>query len=425
MKSIAEALQSMLPAFSTLGTEEVALTEAGGRYLAQDVLARMDLPPFDNSAMDGYAVRSADVAGATETEPVRLRVQGESRAGGERPGQVSPGTACRIFTGASMPPGADAVVIQEDTRRQPEGASEAAHVGDAVDILEASELGRHVRAQGSDLRRGETIVRRGDRLWPGEIGILASQNVDRVTVYRRPRVGLLSTGDELKALGEDLAPGTIVNSNVYVLTEMLRQLGAIPEPQPAAADELPEIEEALRQALEADVVITMGGVSVGAYDLVHEAFRRVGIDPDFWKVRIKPGKPLTFAHHQGRPVIGLPGNPISAMVTFEILVAPCLRTMLGDREPHPQPVQARLEAPYRRRPGRVEIARGVATRRDGELYVRLHDRQGSGSLPSFVGVNALVILPSDRGAVDAGDQVDTLLWGAGLRGEGSFFDSVA
>ncbi len=415
MRTIADALRSMLPAFETLGDEEIPLTRAAGRYLASDFVAVADSPPFDNSAMDGYAVRAAEVAAASAENPVRLRVRGESRAGGDMPTELEPGTVCRIFTGAPMPPGADAVVIQEDTKQDHE----------TVHIFEPSTGGRHVRARGSDLRTGETILRRGDRLWPGEIGLLASQNVAQVCVYRQPRVALLSTGDELKALGDELAPGTIVNSNVYVLSEMLSLLGAIPQPLPASSDELPSIEAALRKALEADVVITMGGVSVGAYDLVQEAFRRVGIDPEFWKVRIKPGKPLTFGQHQGKPVIGLPGNPISAMVTFEILVAPCLRQMLGDREPHPQPVIARLQHAYHRRPGRVEIARGVATRHGGEIEVSLHEHQGSGSLPSFVGVNALVILPSDRADLEAGAEVDAILWGSGLRGSQSFFDAVS
>ncbi|MGB7477858.1 MAG: molybdopterin molybdotransferase MoeA, partial [Polyangiales bacterium] len=305
--------------------------------------------------------------------------------------------------------------IQEDTER----------VGDRVEIREASPKSKHVRAQGSDVLRGALLLSPGDRLWPGEIGLLASQNIDRVQVYRRPEVALLSTGDELRALGEDLGPGAIVNSNVYVLTEMLRALGVVAVPLPAAPDSLPAIEAALRKALEADVVITMGGVSVGAYDFVHEAFANVGIEPGFWKVRIKPGKPLAFAQFEGKPVIGVPGNPISAMITFEILVTPCLRKMLGDPRPHPQPVLARLRDSYRRRPGRVEIARATATREGSEIVVALHDRQGSGSLPSFVGVNALVILPSDKAELAAGEQVEALLWGPGLRSERSPFDALS
>ncbi|MDH3484601.1 MAG: molybdopterin molybdotransferase MoeA, partial [Myxococcales bacterium] len=243
MRTIAEALRSMLPAFETLGDEEISLTCAAGRYLASDFAAVLDSPPFDNSAMDGYAVRAADVAAASSDSPVRLPVTGESRAGGDMPTDLEPGTACRIFTGAPMPAGADAVVIQEDTKQDEE----------SVHIFEPSTVGRHIRARGSDLRSGKTILRRGDRLWPGEIGLLASQNVARVRVYRQPRVALLSTGDELKALGDELAPGTIINSNVYVLSEMLSLLGAVPQPLPSSSDDLPSIEAALRKALEADV----------------------------------------------------------------------------------------------------------------------------------------------------------------------------
>ncbi|MBW2685218.1 MAG: molybdopterin molybdotransferase MoeA [Deltaproteobacteria bacterium] len=415
MRSIAEALASMLPVFSPLGEEEVHLTESSGRYVSRDVTARFDSPPFDNSAMDGYAVRAADVASASPDAPVRLPVGGESRAGGPLPEPLRPGTACRIYTGAPMPAGADAVIMQEDTDTQ----------GEEVTIRESSHEGKHVRAQGTDVSSGALLLQTGDRLWPGEIGLLASQNIDRVHVFRRPQVALLSTGDELRELGDDLEPGAIINSNVYVLTEMLRALGVNPVPLPAAPDTLPEVEAALRKALEADVVITMGGVSVGAYDFVHEAFKNVGIEPGFWKVRIKPGKPLAFAQYEGKPVVALPGNPISAMVTFEVLVAPCLRKMLGDPQPHPQPVVARLRNAYRRRPGRVEIARAVATREGDEIIVALHDRQGSGSLPSFVGVNALVILPSDRAELAAGDRVEAILWGPGLRGVSSVFDQMS
>jgi molybdopterin molybdotransferase len=415
MRSIAEALASMLPAFRPLGEEEVHLTESPGRHVSRAVMARADAPPFDNSAMDGYAVRAADVASASIGTPVRLPVRGESRAGGALLPPLVPRTACRVFTGAPMPAGADAVVIQEDTERH----------GDEVEIREASPTGRHVRAQGSDVRTGARLLQVGDRIWPGEIGLLAGQNIDRVHVFRRPTVAVLSTGDELRMLGEDLEPGMIINSNVYVLSEMLRAVGAIPVTLPAAADTLSAIEAALRKALEADVVITTGGVSVGAYDFVQQAYENVGIEPGFWKVRIKPGKPFAFAQYEGKPVLGVPGNPISAMIAFEVLIAPCLRKMLGDPQPHPQPVVARLRHPYHRRPGRVEIARAVATREGDEIIVALHELQGSGSLPSFVGVNALVILPADQAELAAGEQVEAILWGAGLKAERSCFDDLS
>lgn len=404
----------MLPAFSPLGEEDVQLTESAGRYVSQDLRARFDAPTFDNSAMDGYAVRAAEVASATLETPVRLPIVGESRAGGPLPEPLRPGTACRIFTGAPMPAGADGVVIQEDTDRD----------GGDVLIREASDEGQHVRAQGSDVSSGALLLRRGDPVWPGEIGLLASQNIDRVPVFRRPRVAILSTGDELRQLGEELEPGMIINSNVYVLTEMIRAVGAIPVPLPTVPDALAEIEASLRTALEADVVITTGGVSVGEYDFVNQAFANVGIELGFWKVRMKPGKPVSFATYRGKPVLGVPGNPISAMVAFEVLIAPCLRKMLGDPRPHPEPVVARLREAYRRRPGRIEIARGLATRDGDEVVVTLHDLQGSGSLPSFVGVNALVILPADKAEFAAGDRVEAILWGPGLRAAASVFEGL-
>ena len=404
----------MLPVFSPLGEEEVPLTESSGRYLSRAVTARFDAPAFDNSAMDGYAVRATDVVSAGPDTPVRLPVRGESRAGGTPPEPLKPGTACRIFTGSPMPRGADAVVMQEDADRD----------GDEVAIRESSHEGKHVRARGSDLSSGALLLQVGDRLWPGEIGLLASQNIDRVHVFRRPKVAILSTGDELRRLGDDLEPGMIINSNVYVMTEMVRALGAIPVALPAAPDTLADTEASLRTALEADVVMTTGGVSVGEYDFINEAFKKVGIEPLFWKVRIKPGKPVAFSQHEGKPVIGLPGNPISAMVAFEVLVAPCLRKMLGDPQPHPQPVAARLRDSYHRRPGRIEIARGVATREGDEIIVALHQLQGSGSLPSFVKVNALVILPTDKAELAAGEKVQAILWGPGLRGPSSFFDRM-
>jgi molybdopterin molybdotransferase len=411
MRTIEEALSSMWPAFGPGDEDKEHLTRAAGRYLSRDIVASLDLPSFDNCALDGYAVRAEEVVAASPETPVELPVRGESRAGGPLPAPLGPGAACRIFTGAPMPLGSDAVVIQEDTEC----------LGDVVRIRFAASPGHHVRGRGSDVRAGQTLLRAGDRLWPGEIGLLASQNIDQVYVRRRPEVAILSTGDELRDLGATLEPGSIINSNVHVLTEMVRALGAVPMPLPAARDDVTEIEASLHRALEADVVITMGGVSVGAYDLVHEAFARIGIEPAFWKVRIKPGKPLTFARFEGKPIIGLPGNPVSAMVTFEVLIAPCIRKMLGDPRPHPQPVPAILQDSYRRRAGRVEIARGVAKRQGNQIVVALHERQGSGSLPSFVGVNALVILGADQTQLEAGDRVDVILWGAGLRSERTFF----
>ena len=414
MKSIAEALEAMTEGFTPIGVVGIPLEDASGFYLAEEVTARFDSPSFDNSAMDGYAVRAQDVTAASPESPVTLTVSGESRAGETSPPPLSPHTACRILTGAPMPEGADSVVIQEDTKR----------VGTQVLVMVACPLRSHVRERGSDLSAGAAIMQTGDVIGPGEIGLLASQNVSEVRVFERPTIALVSTGDELREIGDSVAHGQIINSNAYVLADMVRRAGAIPLCFPAVPDDLSAIEDVLQKALEADVVITTGGVSVGSYDLVQRAFDNLGVQRGFWKVRIKPGKPIAFALHGETPVIGLPGNPISAMVTFEILVLPCIRRMLGDRSPHPQPVPATLRGHYRKRPGRVEIARGVAERQGAELQVTLHPRQGSGSLPSFVGVNALALLPADRGEFVEGEVLDVLLWGPGLRGARTFFDGL-
>jgi len=388
MISIKEALEAMMPAFGPVGAERVGLMEAPGRFLAEDVLGRSDLPPFSNSAMDGYAVRAADVEGATEAAPVALPLAGESRAGGETPSALPAGRAMRIFTGAMMPPGADAVVMQENT----------APDGDAVKILKAAGPGENVRAQGSDLAAGGVMLPAAARISAGEVGILAAQRVGAVTVYRRPVVAILSTGDELRDVTDPDEPGTIVNSNAYALSAQVREAGGIPWVLPNVPDDLEVTVQRLQEALTADLVISCGGVSVGDYDHVKEAFDRVGISADFWKVAVKPGKPLTFGLAGRTPVVGLPGNPISAMVTFEAFVRPGLRKMLGDPRPHRVRHEVTLTHPHRHSPGRPELGRATVARTESGLAATMLRLQGSGSLPSMVGVDALVMLP--RGVRD-------------------------
>lgn len=401
MLDIAEALDLMVDAFAPLGTERLTLLGARGRFAAEELNARFDSPPFDNSAMDGYAVRANDVTSI----PTRLRVAGESRAGGPLPGPLSLGTACRIFTGAPMPSGADTVVMQEDTTAQ----------DGVVEVRADVKPRQHVRHRGSDLAEGGLLITRGSRIGPGEIGLLASQNYETVEVFSRPRVAILSTGDELRELGTPPEPGMIYNSNAYALAAQVEELGAEPVRFPIVGDDIGSLIEALREAASYDVVITTGGVSVGEYDFMHEAFKAVGVEIDFWKVAIKPGKPFLFARAGAVPVIGLPGNPVSAMVTFEVLVAPGLRQMLGDPEPHPQTFEVKLTSAYRRRAGRVEIARARVHKDDGQWWADLASRQGSGSLPSVADVNAWVIFPADCAEVQAGDALQALRWGPGWK----------
>lgn len=399
MKSIQEALTAMMPAFEPLGVERVSLAEALGRHAGEDIRARSSLPPFSNSAMDGYAVRAEELVGASATAPLRRPRTGESRAGGEAPGALPVGAVMRIFTGARIPEGATAVVAQEDTE------AEEAH----VDIRAAPKAGAHIRAEGSDLEAGSVMIPAGAPIGPGEIGLLAAQRISAVTVYRRPRVAILSTGDELRDISEPDDPGTIVNSNAYALSAQIRAAGGLPQIIPNVPDALDETVHQVRRGLDADLLLTCGGVSVGDYDLVKQAFESNGVDASFWKVRVKPGKPLTFGRHGKTPVVGLPGNPVSAMVTFETFVRPGLRRMLGDPRPFRTAHEVVLSHDHRHSTGRPELARARVTRVGDHLEATMHRLQGSGSLPSMVGIDALVLLAADTEHFRKGSRLQAIL----------------
>lgn len=413
MKSIQEALSAMASGFAPLGPERLSLAEAHGRYLAVDISARSSSPPFSNSAMDGYAVRAADLEGASPDIPKVLPVTGESRAGGEAPPSLASGAAVRIFTGARIPPGADAVVPQENTRRD----------GDTVAFLAASRCGAHIRPEGSDVREGGIMIPAGARLGPGEIGLLAAQRIAGVSVYRQPRVAILSTGDELRDISDPEEAGTIVNSNGYALAAQVREAGAVPLVFPNIPDKLEVTVRRVEEGLQADCLITCGGVSVGDYDLVKDAFEKTGVTANFWKVRVKPGKPLTFGTRSGTPVVGLPGNPVSAMVTFEIFVRPGLRTMLGDPRPYRRAHTVMLAHEHRHSTGRPELARARVVREDGRLKAYMHRLQGSGSLPSMVGIDGFVLLPADQGQFAAGSELQAILLRDELGAEHPPFDA--
>jgi molybdopterin molybdotransferase len=395
VKPVDEAAAEILAAFAPHAEERLPLLSALGRYLARDVVAQHDAPPFDNSAMDGYAVRAQQTTGATHQAPVALRVDGESRAGGPTPPALIADGAQRIFTGAAMPEGADAVVIQEDTRR----------THDRIDVLEAIAVGGNVRKRGSDLRAGQTMLKRGARLGAGELGLLASQDLASAIVHRRPRVAILSTGDELRDIGEPERPGSIVNSNAYMLAAQVLEAGGEPWVLPPVPDKLELATAAIRDGLRADVVVLVGGVSVGEYDVVRDALAAAGVTLDFWKIRMKPGKPVAFARAGQVPVLGLPGNPVSAWVTFELFVRPGLRRMVGDPNPQRARATVRLGKAITRHPGRTEFARA---RVDGGV-AHLLPRQGSGTIISTAQVDALVIIPAESEQLPAGSELSAIL----------------
>ena len=401
MKPIGEALDVLMTHFTPRGVTTVALGDALGAFCAERVVATLALPPFDNSAMDGYAVRAAETTTTTEADPVTLPVSQHLRAGGGTPGALAKGTAARIFTGAPMPPGADAVVIQENTDCGQQH----------VRIHQAARAADNVRAQGSDVAFGQTLLDPHAPIGPAEIGLLASQNIARVTVFERPTVAIMSSGDELVELGANLAPGQIVNSNAHTLAAMAKQAGATPVILPVLADDLPTIIEGVIEGLKYDVLVTTGGVSVGQYDLMQEGFKGAGVELSFWKVAIKPGKPVAFGTANATPVVGLPGNPVSAMVTFKMLVEPGLRAMAGDEAPFPILHTAKLAHATRHRAGRLELARGKIETRDDTLWVRLASTQSSGAFSSAAGQDALCVLPADLTEFHKGQAVQVLCWG--------------
>ncbi|MCA9531115.1 MAG: molybdopterin molybdotransferase MoeA [Myxococcales bacterium] len=404
-----EALDLVMSACEALGAERVPIEQAFGRIAAGTLHAREDSPPFDHSAMDGYAVRADDLRGASEAAPRVLRVVAEVRAGGRGDLALRSGEAARIFTGAPLPAGADAVVMQEDT---------VASDGEVRVRLEPRP-GQHVRRRGEDLSAGAVAVEAGAYVGPAEIGLLASQRYARCPVVRRPRVAIVPTGDELCEVGDAPSHGRIVDSNTYALAAQVREAGAVPSVLPVVADDEAALDRALGGALDvADMVITSGGVSVGTYDLVQAAMARVGVRERFWKVAIKPGKPVWFGVRGRVPVFGLPGNPVSAMVIFEAFVRPALRRLQGDPRPYKARVRVALAAGQRHRQGRLELLRvrlspGPAL--DSPAVATPHPRQGSGALTGLVGMDALAFARADVGDLAPGDHLDALPLGPAPR----------
>jgi molybdopterin molybdotransferase len=313
-----DALSRMLAALPKPETERIQLSVAHERILTESINARIDVPPFDNSAMDGYAVKAADVARANASAPVRLRIRGKVAAGENATTHISSGECVRLFTGSPVPHGADAVVMQEDTKPDP-GAP------DGILICDSARPGENVRRRGSDVQQGAVLATAGDALTAGRIGLLGACGIREVTVGKRPRVGLLATGSELREAGQPLAHGQIYESNRSMLAALIEQAGAIPQKYPLVVDSLAATQQALDTALrECDVVVTSGGVSVGEMDFVKVAFEKLGGELQFWKVAIRPGKPFVFGGCRGKFLFGLPGNPISAFVTYLVLVRPAL-----------------------------------------------------------------------------------------------------
>jgi molybdopterin molybdotransferase len=380
------------------GIERVALRTALGRILAEDIVSHVDVPGRDNSAMDGYAVKFADLHPTAETN---LRVVGTAFAGRQYAGELAAGGCVRIMTGAVMPPGTDTVVVQEVVKVD----------GDRIAVPAGQQQGQNRRLAGEDLKRGLPVLRCGDHVRPAELGLLASLGTVEVGVYRRLRVAFFSTGDELVSTGAALDEGQVYDSNRYTLYGMLTRLGCDVLDMGVVRDDPQSLEAALAiAARNADVVITSGGVSVGEADFIRELLARLG-DVVFWKIAMRPGRPMAFGRIGNTRFFGLPGNPVAVMVTFYQFVSGALLTMMGRRGDVTTPL---LRVPcadhVRKRPGRTEYQRGVLIQgNDGNWTVHLTGAQGSGILRSMSEANCFVVLHHDQGAVNPGDLVSVQL----------------
>ena len=402
MLSVAEAQRLILDTTQVIGIEQVLLTSALHRVLGEDGVAGLSHPPWDNSAMDGYAVRAQDLVGASRSTPVSLKVVQEIQAGRVSEHHLGPGEAASIMTGAPIPPGADAVVEVEQTQSE----------GTTVKVMREMDVGRNIRKQGENVREGERVLTRGTVLRAPEIGLLALLGRSCIPVYRRPEVAILATGDELADLDERPQVGQIYNSNGYALWAQVKEAGGEPRLLGIVRDHKEMFRERLKMGLSSDVALISGAVSVGRYDFAREVMAELGLKIHFWTVAMRPGHPLVFGTYDSKLIFGLPGNPVSTMITFEEFVRPALLKMAGCQVFYPPVVDAVLMEGFKNRPGRTHFVRAVVEYLDGEYRVRPAGPQGSGILMSMVKANCLIVLPPDREKMEVGEKVKVQLLGS-------------
>lgn len=402
--SVAEALERLVAEFSPVGVEEVNLSQVVGRVLAETISAPHNLPPFSNSSMDGFAVRAEDVACASEKSPVQLEVIADIPAGYHAKARVNQGECVRIMTGAVIPDGADAVIPVEDTDFSTRTPGTPAP--NTVVIYKTARKGDFVRHIGEDVQAGEVVYEAGIRIRPQDVGFLAMLGIGRVKVRRKPKIAILSSGDELVPVDKPLEPGKIHDSNSYTLISLVEKYGGEPINLGIATDMEEPIRRKLDQAIvsNSDLILSTAGVSVGAFDFVREVVERSGF-LNFWRVNMRPGKPLAFGSYQGTPFIGLPGNPVSAFVGFEVFVRPALAKLLGLKK-FERATQAVLLGEAIESDGRESYLRAVVATYNGDQIAYLTGHQGSGNLRSIVDANALILLPSGVKSLPSGAEVE-------------------
>lgn len=405
--TVAEALTAVLNSVSPLAAETVPLTHALGRILAAPIVARDSLPPFANSAMDGYAVQAADVAQASQDRPVTLRVVADIAAGQVSDVVLTAGTAARIMTGGPLPTGAETIIPVEATDEAYRAAERP--LPDQITIYRSAQPGDYIRHIGEDIQAGQHVLAAGHQIRPQEIGVLASLGVAQLSVVARPRVAILSTGDELIPVEAPLTPGKIRNSNLYTQTAQVEALGAIAVPLGVARDTVADVRAKLQAGLDADVdlFISSAGVSVGAYDVVRTVLEEGG-NVGFWKVRMRPGKPLAHGTYQGKVYLGLPGNPVSAMVSFERFARPAILKMAGHRQLERPQVTAVLQDEIHS-DGRESYVRAVVERSGAGYIATTTGSQGSHIMTSLVKANALLIVPEGVTVVPSGTQLQAMM----------------
>ena len=395
MHSYQEALSAILQEIPSPETVRVGLQASLDRILAEEIRADLDLPPFDKSCMDGYALRSGD----TSTVPVSLKVVGVVGAGESRMPHLGPGQAAQIMTGAVVPSGADAVQMVEKTLRD----------GDVVEILESVRPGENVALRGSEVKKGDVALTPGRRIGPSEIAVLATFGCGHLDVFKSPTVSIFSTGDELVDVDQKPDFGQIRNSNALMLWAQCRRLSLDARILPCVPDQPERIRESIRDGLASDLLILSGGVSMGEYDYVHKVLRDFGVEIFFHKAAVKPGKPLIVGKYGNRLIFGLPGNPVSSMVTFEVFAKPAIRKWMGIEEPSPFLVKAELQQDVQQIPGRLffKPARTIST--EAGLQVEVIETRGSSDIVGFAESDSLLLFPADQSFLSAGSTVDVIL----------------
>jgi len=395
MISVEEALQVILGSIEVLGLERLPLMNSLGRILGEDIYAPYPIPSWDNSAMDGYAVIHQDIESASPENPARLEVIADLPAGYVTTRELKNGEAIRIMTGAPLPKGSDTVVMVEDTNKEK----------NQVAILKPPSPGQNIRKAGEDIQKDSLVFSNGSIIHPADVGMLASLKRAAVSVYQTPTVAVVSTGDELIDVDGDLTGGKIVSSNTYSLASLVKDSGAHPLILGIAKDRPEELRAIFKAALTADMIISSGGVSVGDYDLVKDTLKELGAEMKFWKVAMRPGQPLAFGVIEGKPTFGLPGNPVSCMISFEQFVRPSILKARGHKRLFRPLVEAELQESITKKAGKKYFMRCIISREEGKYVVTTTGAQGSGILMSMVKANGLIVVPEEKTTLPAGDIV--------------------